>query len=118
MGSKSKSERKESDNVLIQIPEQFSKISRQGLPEVASQKCPPSIEERLEQDPLLSAGTFIHLQKTGNRFIIMLQGNEIGMLSKRNTERIIECAALGVSYTGKIILKKGEYYGIFMRQSL
>jgi len=117
MGQKSKSERKESDNVLIQTPEQFNKITKSRLPELASANCPPSIQEKLEDDPLLFNDALIYLDRFGDRFKIMLQGNQIGLLSKRNSERISDCIELGVGYIGKVYLKKGEFYATFIRKT-
>ena len=117
MGNKSKSKRKLTDNVLIQIPEQFNKIVSHGLPEIASEKCPSSISERLDQNPFLYDGAIINLERIGDRYKIMLQADEVGLLSRTKADIVRNCMSLGVNYFGRIHYKKGEYYAIFIRKT-
>ena len=121
MGSNPKSKRKKIDAPIIRLPESFSSIignsTKRGLPEEASEKCPPSFQERLEQSPFLRQGIKVSLSKWGDRYLIMIQGNEIGIVSKKNSQKIAQCLELGVRYAGEIVHFKGEYYARFFRET-
>jgi len=121
MGSNPKAKRKKIDAPIIRVPESFSSIvgesSNRGLPEEASDKCPPSFQERLEENPILHQGIKVTLEKWGDKYSIMIQGTEVGVVSKTNSKKITQCMELGVRYAGKVINFKGEYYARFFRET-
>lgn len=119
MGSKTTtSGRKQKDNPIIKVPRSFESIAgANGLPEQASDNCPPSFQERIEESPIVQVGIKVSLNKTGDRYAIMIQGETIGVLSKRNCNKISECLNLNVRYSGKIVKIKDEYYARFFRET-
>ncbi len=122
MGSNTKSKRKRIDAPIIRVPASFSSIisesSGNAKPEEASDKCPPSFQEKLEESPLLKQGIKLALSKLGDRYSIMILGEEVGLVSKRNSQKITQCLELGVAYFGEIIFYKGEYHARFFRQGI
>jgi hypothetical protein len=120
MGSDPKAKRKKTDAPIIRLPESFSSIlgeAGKGIPELTSEKCPPSFQERLEPSPYLAKGIKVSLEKRGDRYLIMIQGTEVGMISKRNSEKISQCLELGVLYSGKLVFIRGEFYAQFFRET-
>ena len=118
MGSHPKQKRNPKDAPIIKVPivVQSSSSFAKGLPELADEKCITSFEEFLEDSPLLKSGLAVDILQIGERFPILIQGSEIGLMSKRNTARIKECLQLKVRYIGEIIKKKDDYYARFTRQ--
>jgi len=118
MGQKKNSGRKVKDQPIIKIPS--IKISGNDighLPELIADTCIPSFEEPLLESPLVKENIRIDLSSRGENYLIMVQGSEIGMLSKRNSIRVSECLRLKVKYMGTIVKKKDKYYARFIRQT-
>jgi hypothetical protein len=120
MGSNKESKRKRTDAPIIKVPISFSSImsnNSKGLPEIVSELCPSSFQEKLELSPYLKEGIRVFIERKGTIYSIMIQGTEIGIISKRNSSKISKCLELGVQYSGKIIISKGEYYARFFRET-
>jgi len=120
MGSDKNYKRKLSDAPIIRVPISFSSIvgeSSKGLPEIVSEICPTSFQEKLESSPYLKEGIKVFLEKKNERYSIIIQATEIGLVSKRNSIRISKCLELGVRYSGKIVITKGEFYARFFRET-
>jgi hypothetical protein len=120
MGSGRNSKRKNNDAPIIREPLSFSSIineGRKGLPEIVSELCPTSFQERLENSPYLNEGINIFLLQKGARYSIMVHGTEIGFVSKRNSIKLFKCLEMGVRYSGKIVIHKGDYYARFFRET-
>ena len=120
MGSDKHSKRKRSDAPIIRIPISFSSIvgeNKKGIPEIVSETCPTSFQEPVENSPFLRDGIKVFLEKRNERYAIMIQATQIGLLSKRNSLKISKCLELGVRYSGKIVIQKEQYYARFFRES-
>lgn len=118
MGSDRKAKRKNSDKPIIRLP--FSSTisgSNKGLPEIVSEKCPTSFQEKLEESPYLRDGIKISLKKRGEIYLIVIQETEIGTLSKKRSLSISNCLELGIRYSGKIIFTQGQYFARFFRET-
>lgn len=118
MGQKKNSGRKLKDQPIIRIPSiKLSGTEINNLPEMAANTCIPSFEEPLEESPFAKENLRVDLLQRGEKYLIMVQGSEICVLSKRNSNRVTECLRLRVKYVGTIIKKKDKYYARFIRQT-
>lgn len=120
MGSDNLSKRKKNDAPIIRVPVSFDSVmggAIKGLPEIASDTCPASFDEKLETSPILKSGLKCFLEKRGERYSIIILATEVGIVSKRNSAKISKCLELGIKYTGLIVFQKGEYYARFFRET-
>ncbi|WP_127124435.1 hypothetical protein [Pseudoflavitalea rhizosphaerae] len=117
MGQNKNSGRKLRDQPIIKIP-QTKIISELGsLPEITAEKCPPSFEEPLEESPFVIEKVKVFLELAETRIVMVALGNQIGFLSKRNSDRVSQCLNLRIKYIGEIFKAKSRYYARFYRQT-
>ena len=111
MGRNTKTKNSKKDSVFITtatFQKTFSDLNK---------VCPPSIQQRLEENPYLKEGVRLYLKPFGEKFIIAIQEIEVGVLSKENSKKIKTCFENGIKYKGVVVKEKAIYYARFYRNS-
>jgi len=116
MGSGRKENRKGSDKVIIRTPKGgFPMGSGISIPDQVADVCPASMQVKVRQTPPVQHGVAVQLKKQGEGYAVILQGETIGTLSKRQSETMSRCKSLGIRYTGSIVIINGGAYARFSR---
>jgi hypothetical protein len=119
----SSSNRKTSDKPIIQRPLKSSGGTGgsgagggRGLPERVAQTCPPSFEIEIKESSLTKEGEVVSLSKNKDgEYEVTLSGQIVATLDKKESDMVDVCGEMGISYRGKVVKRKKEFYAQFLR---
>ncbi len=118
MGSGTKN-RKGNDAPLIRRP----KMPNSGggtmadIAGTASSVCIPSFDQKITKSLLTRTGVKVRLQKSDDKYSIMIGSNVVGQLNQKYSAIVTACGAMGIKYSGQIIEKNNGIYARFDRIS-
>ncbi len=112
-------QRKKTDQPKIRISQTTNTITTNssGGAGVSAEKCPVTLQAKLQKSPLTVNNVPVELEKSGERYEIMIGGRSVGTLDLRISRTITNCSELGIRYKGKIVVEKEIVYARFQRIS-
>ena len=116
----SSSNRKISDLPIIQRPKStgasgMGGSGERGLPERVAEVCLPSFEVKLKTLTAKEGENVSLLKNKSDVYEVILSGQMVATLDKKISEMVYKCEVMGVSYRGKVVRQKKEFYAQFFR---
>lgn len=112
--------RRPSDSPIIRTPKTKASSGGSGggrdTADRVADICLPSFDAKITAHALAKTDQDVTLSKDGQIYSILILSEKVGSLDEKLSKMVDECGAMGVRYTGKVVMKERNTYARFFRK--